>query len=71
MKRFQSLDLLRGLIMVLMAIDHVRCLRRGPAGGPTCSILHAMDHSLLCAGFLFFAGTAAFLYGISWEVHKH
>ena len=65
MKRFQSLDILRGLIMVLMAIDHVRVYAGVPAGGPDPAIFFTRWVTHFCApGFAFFAGTAAFLYGI-------
>jgi uncharacterized membrane protein len=65
MKRFQSLDILRGLIMVLMAIDHVRVYAGVPAGGPDPAIFFTRWITHFCApGFAFFAGTAAFLYGI-------
>lgn len=65
MKRFQSLDVLRGLIMVLMAIDHVRVYAGVPAGGPEPAIFFTRWITHFCApGFAFFAGTAAFLYGL-------
>jgi uncharacterized membrane protein len=65
MKRIQSLDVLRGLIMVLMAIDHVRVYAGVPAGGPDPAIFFTRWITHFCApGFAFFAGTAAFLYGI-------
>jgi len=64
-KRIQSLDVLRGLIMVLMAIDHVRVYSGIPAGGPGPAIFFTRWITHFCApGFAFFAGTAAFLYGI-------
>jgi len=63
--RIQSLDVLRGLIMVLMAIDHVRVYAGVPAGGPDPAIFFTRWITHFCApGFAFFAGTAAFLYGI-------
>ncbi|MEX2179680.1 MAG: heparan-alpha-glucosaminide N-acetyltransferase domain-containing protein [Gemmatimonadaceae bacterium] len=63
-RRIQSLDLLRGLIMVLMAIDHVRVYAGLPAGGPTAGIFFTRWITHFCApGFVFFAGTAAFLHG--------
>ncbi|HZY82282.1 MAG TPA: heparan-alpha-glucosaminide N-acetyltransferase domain-containing protein [Cyclobacteriaceae bacterium] len=65
MKRMQSLDIVRGLIMVLMAIDHVRVYSGVPAGGPDPAIFFTRWVTHFCApGFAFFAGTAAFLYGL-------
>jgi uncharacterized membrane protein len=65
MKRIQSLDILRGLIMVLMAIDHVRVYSGVPAGGADPAIFFTRWITHFCApGFAFFAGAAAFLYGL-------
>jgi uncharacterized membrane protein len=63
-RRVQSIDLLRGLIMVLMAIDHVRVYSGLPAGGPDPGIFFARWVTHFCApGFVFLAGTSAFFYG--------
>ena len=63
-RRIQSLDLLRGVIMVLMAIDHVRVYAGIPAGGPTAGVFFTRWVTHFCApGFVFFAGTAAFFHG--------
>jgi uncharacterized membrane protein len=63
-KRMQSVDLLRGLVMVLMAIDHVRVYSGMPAGGPDPGIFFTRWVTHFCApAFVFFAGTAAFLHG--------
>jgi uncharacterized membrane protein len=62
--RLASLDLWRGAVMVLMAIDHVRVYSGIPAGGPTAGIFFTRWVTHFCApGFVFLAGTAAFLYG--------
>src|SRR4051812_23114714 len=63
-QRIGSLDLLRGVVMVLMAIDHVRVYSGVPAGGPTFGIFFTRWITHFCApAFVFFAGTAAFLQG--------
>jgi uncharacterized membrane protein len=63
--RVQSIDLLRGLIMVIMAIDHVRVYSGIPAGGTSYDIFFTRWITNFCApGFVFFAGCSAFLYGI-------
>ena len=62
--RIDSLDLWRGVVMVLMAIDHVRVYSGLPAGGPTAGIFFTRWVTHFCApAFVFLAGTAAFLYG--------
>lgn len=62
--RWQSIDLLRGAIMVLMAIDHVRVYSGVPAGGVSPDIFFTRWITNFCApGFAFFTGTGAFLYG--------
>lgn len=64
MTRLRSIDLLRGAIMVLMAIDHVRVYSGMPAGGPDPAIFFTRWVTHFCvSGFVFFAGTSAFLYG--------
>jgi len=64
-QRLQSIDILRGAIMVLMAIDHVRVYSGQPAGGSTVGIFFTRWVTHFCApGFVFLAGTSAFLYGI-------
>jgi uncharacterized membrane protein len=62
--RLTSLDLWRGAVMVLMAIDHVRVYSGVPAGGPTAGVFFTRWVTHFCApGFVFLAGSAAFLYG--------
>lgn len=62
--RIRSVDLLRGAVMVLMAIDHVRVYSGLPAGGDTAGIFFTRWVTHFCApAFVFFAGTSAFLYG--------
>lgn len=63
-QRIRSVDILRGLVMVLMAIDHVRVYSGLPAGGPEAGIFFTRWITHFCApAFAFFAGTSAFLYG--------
>src|SRR5215212_5755421 len=58
--RIPSLDIVRGAVMVLMAIDHVRV----PAGGPDPAVFFTRWITHFCAPvFVFLAGTAAYLYG--------
>jgi uncharacterized membrane protein len=62
--RIQSIDVVRGLIMVLMAIDHVRVYSGVPPGGPDPGVFFTRWVTHFCApGFAFLAGTSAFLYG--------
>jgi uncharacterized membrane protein len=68
--RIDSLDLWRGVVMVLMAIDHVRVYSGLPAGGPTAGIFFTRWVTHFCApAFVFLAGTAAFLYGRKAGLH--
>lgn len=62
--RVASIDLLRGAVMVLMAIDHVRVYSGLPAGGPTAGIFFTRWVTNFCAPlFLFLAGSSAYFYG--------
>ena len=62
--RITSIDLVRGVVMVLMAIDHVRVYSGVPAGGPTPGIFFTRWITHFCApAFVFLAGTGAFLLG--------
>ena len=63
-QRIASLDIVRGVVVVLMAIDHVRVYSGLPAGGPTYGIFFTrwITH-FVAPAFVFLAGTGAFLYG--------
>ena len=64
MARVHSVDIVRGLVCVLMAIDHVRVYSGVPAGGPTPSVfLTRWVTHFVAPAFCFFAGTAAFFLG--------
>ena len=61
--RLKSLDILRGAIMVLMAIDHVRVYAGVPAGSSEPAIFFTRWITHFCApGFVFFTGVSAFYY---------
>jgi uncharacterized membrane protein len=63
--RLASIDIVRGAVMVLMAIDHVRVYSGVPAGGPTAGIFFTRWVTHFCApAFVFLAGTSAYLYGL-------
>jgi uncharacterized membrane protein len=62
--RVGSLDIVRGIAMILMAIDHVRVYSGLPPGGPTPGIFFTrwVTH-FVAPAFVFLAGTGAFLLG--------
>jgi uncharacterized membrane protein len=61
--RVAGLDIVRGVVMVLMAIDHVRVYSGVPAGGPSAGVFFTRWVTHFCAPvFVFLAGTAAFLH---------
>lgn len=61
--RIASIDLIRGAVMILMAIDHVRVFSGVPAGGPTAGVFFTRWITHFCAPtFIFLAGTSIFLY---------
>ena len=63
--RVASIDILRGLVVVLMAIDHVRVFSAVPAGGPDPGVfLTRWVTNFVAPVFVFLAGTAAYLYGL-------
>src|SRR5688572_30844830 len=62
--RIASLDIVRGAVMVLMAIDHVRVYAGVPPGGPEYGVFFTRWVTHFCApAFVFLAGVSAFLYG--------
>ena len=62
--RFAAIDRVRGAVMVLMAIDHVRVYSGVPPGGPSPAIFFTRWVTHFCApAFVFLAGTSAYLYG--------
>jgi len=62
--RIASIDLIRGAVMIVMAIDHVRVFSGVPAGGPTPAVFFTRWITHFCApAFIFLAGTSAFFYG--------
>src|ERR1700678_4205373 len=62
--RIESIDLIRGAVMIVMAIDHVRVYSGVPAGGPTAGVFFTRWITHFCApAFIFLAGTSVFLYG--------
>src|SRR4051812_4676340 len=65
-ERVNSVDIVRGIAMVLMAIDHVRVYSGLPAGGPTPGIFFTrwVTH-FVAPAFVFLAGTSAYLRGES------
>jgi uncharacterized membrane protein len=62
--RLTSVDAVRGVVMLLMALDHVRVYAGIPAGGPTAGVFLTRWVTHFCApAFFFLAGTSAFLRG--------
>src|SRR5690348_1775385 len=62
--RLRSIDFIRGVVMILMAIDHVRVYSGVPAGGPSPSVFFTRWVTHFCApAFVFLAGTSAFFNG--------
>src|ERR1700730_11071877 len=63
--RIGSVDLIRGAVMILMAIDHVRVYSGVPPGGPTSGVFFTRWITHFCApAFIFLAGTSIFFYGL-------
>ena len=62
--RIDSIDIVRGAVMVLMALDHVRVFAGVPAGGNTAALFFTRWITHFCAPvFVFLAGSGAFLCG--------
>ena len=62
--RVDAIDFVRGVAMILMAIDHVRVYAGVPAGGPTAGVfLTRWVTHFVAPAFVFLAGTAAYLHG--------
>jgi uncharacterized membrane protein len=62
--RITGIDVVRGTVMVLMAIDHVRVYSGVPAGGASPGVFFTRWVTHFCAPvFVFLAGTSAYLYG--------
>lgn len=60
--RVRSVDILRGAVMLLMALDHVRVYSGIPAGGPSPGVFFTRWVTHFCApAFVFLAGTSLFL----------
>ena len=63
-ERIRSIDVARGAVMVLMALDHVRVYSGIPAGGTTPGLFLTRWITNFCApAFVFFAGCSIFLHG--------
>ncbi|MGH9868469.1 MAG: DUF1624 domain-containing protein [Candidatus Polarisedimenticolia bacterium] len=61
--RVASIDLIRGAVMILMGIDHVRVFAGVPAGGPDPAVFFTRWITHFCApAFVFLAGTSAYFY---------
>ncbi len=64
MRRVDSIDIVRGLVMIVMAIDHVRVYSGVPAGGPTAAVFFTRWVTHFAApAFVFLAGSSAYLHG--------
>jgi uncharacterized membrane protein len=62
--RVRSIDVLRGLAVALMVIDHVRVFAGVPPGGATPALFFTRWVTHYCApAFVFLAGTSAWLHG--------
>ena len=61
--RVHSIDIVRGIVMILIAVDHVRVFAGVPAGGPSPGIFFTrwITH-FVAPAFAFLAGTSAYLH---------
>jgi uncharacterized membrane protein len=63
-RRVHSIDVARGVAMVLMAIDHVRVYAGVPAGGPRPGVFFTRwITNFVAPAFAFLSGTSAYLLG--------
>jgi uncharacterized membrane protein len=63
-RRIHSIDVTRGVAMVLMAIDHVRVYAGVPAGGPRPGVFFTRwITNFVAPAFAFLSGTSAYLLG--------
>src|SRR6476646_4310812 len=62
--RVHTVDVTRGVAMILMAIDHVRVFAGVPAGGPIPSVFFTRwITNFVAPAFAFLSGTSAYLLG--------
>src|SRR5689334_24045985 len=62
--RVHSIDVARGVAMILMAIDHVRVYAGVPAGGPNPGVFFTRwITNFVAPAFAFLSGTSAYLLG--------
>jgi len=65
-RRVHAIDVVRGVVMVLMALDHVRVYSGVPAGGPEPAVFLTRWITNFCApAFFLLTGTSAWLKGRS------
>src|SRR6185295_17766914 len=63
-RRIHSIDVTRGVAMVLMAIDHVRVYAAVPAGGPIPAVFFTRwITNFVAPAFAFLSGTSAYFLG--------
>jgi len=71
-RRVHSIDVARGVAMVLMAIDHVRVYAGVPAGGPRPGVFFTRwITNFVAPAFAFLSGTSAYLLGRNSAIAKH